>query len=186
MKKKKDWIYKKAKEKWNGMLDRCGKHSAYLDVKVREDWLDFNNFERWFREQVDNGWYHTGWAIDKDIIGGGSRVYSPDHCAFVPQPLNTLFVHAFNRHGKYSSSRGAYRVISTGEYDDYGYNVFCAKITYDGKVILHEEFDHELFAFFTYKWAFEEFVQKLVEELKDKLNPKMYDALMAYRVLPLG
>lgn len=185
MKNKKDWIYKKAREKWLGMKERCSKNAAYLDVTIREDWLDFSNFEKWFRDQVNNGWYHTTWEIDKDIIGKGTRIYSPDHCAFVPKPINTLFSKAFNRRNNYSSSRGAHRVMSSNG-EDFGYDIFCAKIVYDGKVIFHEEFDYELFAFFEYKWAFEKFIQEKAEELKDKLNPKMYDALMSYRVLPMG
>lgn len=184
MKKEKDWIEIKAHAIWNSMMQRCGKREAYMDVIICDEWKEFKNFHNWFREQVINGWYDKGWQIDKDIIGRGTRIYSPDHCAFVPKPLNILFARAFNRKGYYGT-RGAYRVLSSNG-EEYGYDIFCAKITYNGRVIYHEEFDYELFAFFSYKWAFEEFIQKLANELRDKLNPIMYDSLMSYRVLPMG
>lgn len=185
MKKKKDWVELKAKSVWYGMRGRCGKDEAYLDVKISPEWQDFDNFYNWFKIQVQNGWYHKGWEIDKDIIGRGTRVYSPDHCAFVPKPLNILFSKAFNRRYKYWTSRGSCRVLSS-EDESYGYNVYCASFSYDGKVVYQDEFDYELYAFFSYKWAFEEFIQNKANELKDKLNPLMYDALMSYRVLPMG
>lgn len=164
------------------MNKRCGKKTAYLDVKICEDWKDFNNFYTWFKAQVDNNWYSEGWEIDKDIIGRGKNIYSPDYCAFVPKAVNRLFVHAFNRKYKYFGTRGVTRLKPY--LPDTEECTFLAEFSYEGKKVFSGEYDYEFFAFFDYKFAFEEFVQKKAEELKDNLNPKMYDALMSYRVLP--
>lgn len=183
--KEKDWIELKAKEKWLSMMDRCGKYDGYLDVVVCEEWKDFNKFHFWFRSQVDNGWYLSGWEIDKDIIGRGTNIYSPEHCAFVPKGINMLFIKAFNRRYKYFGTRGV-KTILTQDGLGKNYELFVAEFTYEGKKVFYGEYDYELFAFFEYKFAFEEFLQNKTQELKENLNPKMHEALMTYRVLPLG
>jgi hypothetical protein len=181
MKKERDWIEIKASKLWSSIKNRCGTNSGYVDVKVSNDWLCFDNFHKWFREQVDNGWYKEGWEIDKDIISSGGRLYSSENCAFIPTPLNRLFVKAFNRDNIFST-RGVSKVYDPKQwYEDV---IFKSEINYDGKTIFYGEYDYELFAFFEYKWAFEEFVQNIAEELKTNLHPKMYEALINHRVLP--
>lgn len=182
----KDEIKIKAKKVWNGIKSRCGKHPAYLHTTISKDWEDFDNFLSWFEIQVYNGWYEQGWEIDKDIIGRGSNKYSSELCAFIPKPLNNLFTKAFNRRSRgIHGTRGVKTVLSTSG-EGYDYDVFCSQFSYDGKVIFYGEYDYELFAFFEYKFAFEEFVQNKAKELQDKISPLMYDALMSYRVLPSG
>jgi hypothetical protein len=180
---KKDWIHKKGSVIWHGMVERCENNPAYSKVKISEEFQDKSKFLPWFREQVENGWYHQGWHIDKDIISSGGRLYSRENCAFVPAAINGMFVHAFNRGYSYANARGVQRVLSSCG-DGYDYNIFKAEIKYEGKQVFFGEYDYELFAFFDYKWAFEEFIQNKAEELKDKLHPKMYEALMNHRVLP--
>lgn len=182
----KDEIRIKARKIWKGIKDRCRSHPSYRNVTISKDWEDFNNFLSWFETQVHNGWYQQGWEIDKDIIGRGSNKYSADLCAFIPRPLNMLFTSAFNRRSKgIKGTRGVSTVLSTTG-DGYDYDVFCSQFSYNGKVVFYGEYDYELFAFFEYKFAFEEFVQNKAKELQDKLNPLMYNALITYRVLPMG
>lgn len=180
---KKDWVHNKGYDIWHSMMDRCGKFGSYKKVKVSDEFQDKDKFISWFREQVDNGWYHSGWDIDKDIISSGGRIYSRDTCAFVPRALNTLFIHAFNRGYSYANARGVSKVMSTyGE--GYDFEILRSGFKYEGKTIFEGEYDYELFAFFDFKWAFEEFIQEKADELRDKLNPLMYEALMNHRVLP--
>lgn len=182
MKKEKDWIDIKSSNLLASIKSRCNNHVSYTKVTVCDSWLSPNNFSQWFIEQVEKGWYVDGWDIDKDIISSGGNIYSPDHCAFIPKPLNLLFSKAFNRRYKYFGTRGVKKNVM--DYLGYEHTTFESGFCYDGEQIFKGEYDYELFAFFDYKWAFEEFVQNKAEELKNNLNPLMYNALISYRVGP--
>lgn len=88
-------------KRWHGMLTRCyskggeGLH-YYKDVTVCEEWLDFENFASWMKEQPYA--YEDGFVLDKDLTVLGSRVYSPETCCFVPTQVNCILnVRFFNR-----------------------------------------------------------------------------------------
>lgn len=51
----------------------------------------FSNFLKWF-----NGNYIKGYALDKDILIKGNKVYSPETCCFVPYEINTLVTNRKN------------------------------------------------------------------------------------------
>lgn len=72
---------------WNGMLERCGTHKNYLDCSVDPRWHNYQTFAQWYSKQV----VLEGWQIDKDILFPGNKVYSPETCCIVPQPLNSFF-----------------------------------------------------------------------------------------------
>lgn len=79
---------------WENMLARCyysktSRFSAYggQGVTVCEEWLNLQNFAKWFEDN-----YKEGWHLDKDILGDGMQ-YNPDVCRFVPQEINGLFVN---------------------------------------------------------------------------------------------
>lgn len=85
---------------WERMFDRCYneniryKHQSYLEATVCERWHCFQNFmeditkiegyELW-RENDGNRI-----ALDKDIKGNGTKVYSLETCCFVTQTENSL------------------------------------------------------------------------------------------------
>lgn len=88
-------------KRWYGMLTRCyakggkGLH-YYKDVTVCEEWLDFEKFASWMKEQPYA--YEEGFVLDKDLTVLGSRVYSPETCCFVPTQVNTILnVRFFNK-----------------------------------------------------------------------------------------
>ena len=78
---------------WNNLRQRVGKGS-YTDVSISEDFLDFELWLKWSKEQIgfmsrdnSNNLFH----IDKDILSRGRGLeYSKDMCIFVPHCLNTL------------------------------------------------------------------------------------------------
>lgn len=79
---------------WSGMLSRCyspknQNYSRYggRGVRVCDDWLYFQNFARWYREQ----YFEDGWHIDKDVLVEGNLLYSPETCTLVPPAINTFF-----------------------------------------------------------------------------------------------
>ena len=84
---------------WKHMLRRCfdsshkEKHPEYKDVNCCEEWLLYENFYEWLHNQPNFEKWITGirWAIDKDILVKGNKIYSPETCCLVPQNVNSLF-----------------------------------------------------------------------------------------------
>ena len=79
---------------WTDMLKRCyskkflERNQSYIGTSVCSEWLYATSFKSWMEQQ---DW--QGKSLDKDIISPGSRLYSPETCAFVLQATN-LFVTA--------------------------------------------------------------------------------------------
>lgn len=78
---------------WSGILQRCydkkfqKAHPHYAGCSVCDEWLIFSNFFAWWKEhQVD------GWEVDKDFKLPGNRIYSPNHCLFIPKEVNAFIV----------------------------------------------------------------------------------------------
>lgn len=82
---------------WNEMLKRCysekyqSKYPTYKGCSVCDEWLNLQNFGRWF----DNN-YVDGLHLDKDIKTKGNKQYSPSTCTFVTCADNTIEAHAKN------------------------------------------------------------------------------------------
>lgn len=78
---------------WSGMLYRCygdltaKKYPTYADVKVCEEWYNFQNFAHWY---CNTGYYNMSYELDKDLLFPGNRVYSPNTCCMVPQEINNV------------------------------------------------------------------------------------------------
>lgn len=73
--------------RWINMMERCysplyhKRHPTYKDCSVCDEWLNFQNFAKWFDENKpkDNLKYH----LDKDLKFSGNKIYSPEFCSFV-------------------------------------------------------------------------------------------------------
>lgn len=84
---------------WRGIISRCydnkrkEKSPTYENVVCCEEWLNFDNFYEWLHSQSNfDKWYEgKKWAIDKDILIKGNKVYSPNTCCLVPENVNLLF-----------------------------------------------------------------------------------------------
>lgn len=76
---------------WRDMIQRCvdleykSLKPAYKDVTVWHGWQRFMDFRRWW---LCN--YVEGWELDKDILSGVNKIYSPSTCIFIPQWLNVF------------------------------------------------------------------------------------------------
>ena len=93
---------KKSYKVWNSMLERCYSNKSlihnptYKDCTVCDEWLCFENFEKWYNEnyyEVDDEIMN----LDKDILVKGNKIYSPETCCFVPKRINILFVNTTNK-----------------------------------------------------------------------------------------
>ena len=85
---------------WKDMLKRCyddkekGKHNTYKNVACCNEWLLYENFYEWLHSQENFDKWLNGdkWALDKDILIKGNKIYSPETCCLVPQNVNKLFL----------------------------------------------------------------------------------------------
>lgn len=169
---------------WRGMLERTDPNkvggrnlNAYKDVTVCEEWWDFQNFAEWCERQEffgakdNNG---ESYALDKDIVVKGNRVYSPDTCSFVPRAINSLFISKPKDFLKYDLPIGVTFCKRTDK--------FSAKFTSKNKVVNLGRFDSIDEAFEAYKHAKESHIKTEAMKWKGKIEDKVYEALMNWEV----
>lgn len=78
---------------WSSMIERCYSESmlkrnpTYRGTVVCEEWRYFSNFLIWAEEN-----YIEGYNLDKDIISGDKKLYSPETCCFVPRVINSCIL----------------------------------------------------------------------------------------------
>lgn len=161
---------------WQGMLHRCydiktqEKHPTYIGCTVCEEWHNFQNFAKWY----DNNIYEVEGQIihlDKDWIKKGNKIYSPDTCIFVPKIINSLIV---NR----KKSRGNLPLGICIHRDKYV--VFCANNT-KKQVYLGSHNTPEL-AFQVYKTFKESYIKQVAELYKYQIPKKLYDIMYKYEI----
>lgn len=158
---------------WRQMLFRCysekciEKRSSYIGCTVCEEWHKFSNFKKWFDEN-----YIEGWCIDKDILSPqNKKIYSPETCCFIPNEINVLF----NRHQKQRSKTGIMGV----QFFRNKYYVFISKYG-DNKV--RGIFDNMDEAKNFYKTEREKYIREVANKWKDRLEPRVYEAINNYEV----
>ncbi|WP_252225297.1 MULTISPECIES: hypothetical protein [unclassified Clostridium] len=169
--------FTKQYSQWSGMLTRCynnklhKEHMTYENCSVCEEWLNFQNFAKWFDEnyyEVDNEVMN----LDKDILIKGNKVYCPSTCIFVPQNINKLFCKA-------DASRGNLPIGVTYHERDHIFEVKCCGInkrTYLGR------FNNSNEAFLHYKEYKESVIKEIAKSYKNKIPKKLYSALYMYKV----
>lgn len=99
---------------YKDMCKRCTEHrckgqECYVGTTICKEWSSsFKTFRIWFEKN-----YKEGFHLEKDVLGNGRKVYSPETCRFVPRELNLMCVSnkkernglptgVYLRHGKYS------------------------------------------------------------------------------------
>lgn len=148
--------------RWRSVFQRCydkkyqEKNPTYSRCTVDEEWHNFQNFAKWFYEN-----YKEGWQMDKDILVKGNKIYSPKTCCFVPTEINV-------------------GVASTRVNGVYKYDKTRCKAILNGKIIGISQSTKELTKL--YKTAKEEHIKNLADKWKDLIAPKVYQALINYKV----
>ena len=154
---------------WLSMMARCystafqQEHPTYIGCSVCEEWRLLSNFKDWFDK-----YYVEGWHLDKDILVKGNKVYSPNTCCFVPSEINQNFKKA-----KTTKSSLPQGVTKKG-------TKFVAKIYIGKQPTYLGTFDSPQKAFEAYIKAKKEKIKKLADKYKDKLEPRVYEALCNY------
>jgi hypothetical protein len=111
---------------WIEMLRRCyskkflERNPSYIGTSVCSEWLSATAFKKWMEQQ---DWQDK--SLDKDIIVPGSKLYSPETCAFVLQATNTFVIASDAIRGEYPIGVSLYK--RTGKYQAQCKNPFAGK-----------------------------------------------------------
>lgn len=111
---------------WKNMLERCyskkylERYPSYIGTSVCSEWLSATAFKEWMEQQ---DWH--GKSLDKDIIAPGSKLYSPETCAFVLQATNLFVIARDACRGDYPIGVSLYK--RTGKYRAHCGNPFTGK-----------------------------------------------------------
>ena len=168
------WQYKL----WKNMLYRayCPKYKlrfpTYVGVTVCNEWLYFGNFLEWVNREVGYGGHKKGFALDKDLLIKGNKVYCPEACSFVPDAINLLL-------GSSAAIRGDFPIgVSyhqhTGKYQ--------ARLKCWGKLRFLGRHTTPEGASAAYKIAKEAHVKIVATQHRDSVKPAVYEALMNWKV----
>lgn len=165
--------------KWSSMLQRCycekykTKMMFYKDCATSENFKYYPHFKEWCSKQVgfnsvdDKGNY---FALDKDILLKGNKIYSEDTCCFVPAEINSLLT-------KSDKIRGDYPIGVSLNKGRLG-----SQLLIKGKKKWLGYFSTPEEAFYAYKEAKEAYIKEVANKWKDQVDPRVYEALMNYQV----
>ena len=167
----------KSYQVWRDMLKRCYKagihtnsrNSTYKDCTVCAEWLDFQNFAKWYE---DNEYYGLGYELDKDILSPENNIYCPEFCRLVPQELNKLLINRGKMRGKYP--QGVSKASSGVKYR--------SDIHISGKTMYIGLFDTPEEAHQAYKEAKEQHVKNVANKWRYHIAPEVYEALMSWEL----
>ena len=123
---------------WTNMLKRCynekwlESHPSYIGTSVCREWIYASEFKKWMEQQ---DW--EGKSLDKDIIVPGSKLYSPETCAFVLPATNTFVIASDAIRGAYPIGVSLHK--QTGKYQAQCRNPFTREQEYLGYFSTPEE-----------------------------------------------
>lgn len=173
---------------WYDMLKRCYdekrliKQPTYKNCTVCKDWLNFQNFAKWYNEN----YYKIEdevMCLDKDILCHNlklkHKIYSPRTCLIVPQRINVLFVGIKNNiKDKYDC----------GKNFDKRRKKFRARCNIN-KTNKNEAslgyYDNPEEAFQAYKTFKESYIKQIADLYKSKypqFPQRLYEAMYSYQV----
>lgn len=170
----KNTIEHKSYTVWYSMIRRCYSdvyhkgHPTYIGCTVCDEWLLFSNFKKWFDEN-----YIEGYALDKDILIKGNKVYSPETCCFVPNEINQLLCNKSKR--KHDLPKGVCKTK---------YNKYIACLSVGNNIKRLGNYNTKEEAFNAYKRAKEEYIKEVANRYKYKIDVRAYNSLIDYVIEP--
>jgi hypothetical protein len=160
---------------YNDMKSRCliggsvQKNSPhYLGTTMCNEWANsFDSFVGWASTQI--GMYQVDemgnlFELDKDLLGGGKKHYSPRACTMLPKALNVALA-TNDSVGYYKTSSGKYQV----------------KLSKFGKSVYVGLYDNKKKAKSTYRKARKAYIKELAVKYKHQLSIVAYESLMSYK-----
>lgn len=170
---------KKLLKTWNGLVQRCfdplwkESHKCYEQTTCSEDFLCASNFIEWGKSQVgynDVDEFGKPFALDKDLLAKGNKLYSPDICVFVPREINNLILS--NRKVRGELPLG---VTTKG-------SRFRARVSIKNKETALGVFDTVDEAFQAYKKAKESYIKEVANKWRGQITPEVYESLMKWTI----
>ena len=160
---------------WTNMLKRCyykptkNIYPTYEDCLVSDEFLKYKTFRLWCYNQT--GFGEDYFELDKDILSiTDQKTYSPENCCFIPKEINVCIRTFF---------KSSEKVGVTYHKRD---KVYQANCSIGGKNKHLGSFKSEHEAFNVYKQAKETYVKHLANKWKDRIDPRVFDALMCWEV----
>lgn len=161
---------------WSAIMSRCynekslKKHPSYIGCTVCEEWLNFQNFGKWFEENF-NPKTMQGWNVDKDILVKGNKIYSPEYCMIIPKILNNSFVSTSK---KKEGTVGVNYYTKDNAYVAQG-NTGKKNTNYIG------QFKNQEDAIKAYANAKEKYIKELADEWRELIGERAYKGLINYK-----
>lgn len=166
---------------WRSMLSRCYTERnlllkpAYRGCSVSDNFKDYTYFYEWCNNQKGFKIYDENgrmFALDKDLLHKGNKVYSEASCVFIPMEVNNLIVKSDSLRGEYPIG-----VVYDKERDKYQ-----ARMWVDNKPKFLGRYDTIEAAFSKYKQSKEHHIKVVAEKWESLIDYRAYEALMNYRV----
>lgn len=168
-------IKKKSYMVWYAMIQRCYYEAykskpTYVNCEVCEEWLCYENFEKWFNNNyymIDN----ETMDLDKDILVKNNNLYCPDRCIFVPHAINVLFEKRKKLNGlpigiKFNKVSNKYETIC--DIDENG----------NRKIKCCHSLEEALQIYKCYK---EKYIKMIADKYKNIIPDKLYHAMYQYK-----
>lgn len=161
---------------WSGMIRRCYdevqllKKPSYQGCEVSDTFKTFSNFKNWCNKQV--GFNIKGFALDKDLLVKGNKVYSEDTCCFIPIEINSLLCNNKKVRGIYPIG-----VVKSKCAKKFQWKVKLGEL---GSLCGSEDTPEK--AFLRYKSEKEKYMKYLANKWKDEIDPIAYEALMNWKI----
>ena len=166
---------------WRSMLARCYTERnlklrpAYRGCSVSDTFKKYKYFYEWCNNQKGFKMYDQNgrmFALDKDLLMKGNKVYSEDTCIFVPMEINNIIVKSDSLRGKYP--------VGVGYDKERG--KFQSNMWVENKPKFLGRFDTVEEAFSKYKESKETHIKIVAEKWKDLIDYRDYEALLNYKV----
>ena len=159
---------------WKSMLQRCvskalqATYPTYVGCSVSEQFRHYKTFKEWYDLQIGSN--VKDFALDKDLLIKGNKLYSAETCVLLPKAINLLFI-------KCNAARGQLP-IGVSKHG----NRFHAQIAKEGKRFNLGLYDTPELAFAAYKAAKEAHIKEMADKYKDVIDPRAYAAMYLYNV----
>ena len=157
-------------QQWLGIIGRIKRDKRYANVSISNDFLDFDKYLEWAKEQIGFNTYDDDgllYHIDKDFLSEPDNLmYSKDTCLFIPQELNLMCKPTRN-----SNLKKGVQFLKGRK------KPYRAYININGKPVGLGYYYTEEEANVQYKIARLNRIDDLYLKYKDKVDPRVWDAI---------